>query len=105
MSDTVVGYSRFDPYGRKLELEVVDEPFDFEKFKANIKPKKEVIDANDYNFGTDEKKKPEAVIERKVETVEVKKHTAHDLEVVDVELEGKHYRIPRYMVKYLSGPC
>ena len=100
MSD--FGYSRFDPHGRKLELEIVDEPLDLEKFK--VKPNKpEIIDANDYVFGSAKKKTPEPIIERRVETVEILKHTAHDLEIVEVEIEGKVQLVPRYMVKYLTG--
>jgi len=106
MADMVIGHGRFDPYGNKTKLEIVGEPLDLKKFKKD-KKEPEIIDADDYNLFMSEKPKPKPTVERskEAETITLPVHTLADLEIIEVQIGGKTYSIPRWMAKYMSGPC
>ena len=85
---------------REVELEIVDEPMS-ENFCPTYPTK--VIKVSDYNLGF--KKEVVPVVERTTETITLPKHSAHDMEIITVTIGGESHRVPRWMVRYLSGQC
>jgi hypothetical protein len=99
-----VGHARFDSYSKPISsLEIVGEPM-ADKFKKDYPPK--VVNAAEYKLGDlKQKDQPAPVVESTEATITIPKHTAKDKELVDLVVSGEKYKVPRWMVKYISGPC